>query len=388
MAKVQGTCDSKFEPVKHVFSSTFDTGERGASVCVNIDGHDVLDLWGGYADAASTKPWEKDTIVNVWSNTKNISSLATLMLIDRGLIDPNEKVSKYWPEFGQNGKENVKVWHFLSHSSGVPAWEKGMTKEGVCDVKSSTEALAKQAPWWEPGTASAYHALTFGHLLGELVRRVTGKSLTEFVATEISEPLKADFQIGCKEADWGRIGELTPPPSMEEVFGVLPPDSMPVRVFLQPAGDVEFTTTELWKKAEIGGANGHGNARSLNRALRVIPLGGTSDGVKILSQKTIDSIFDEKVYGPDQALGIPISFGLGYGINGPAHQTLDWLPEGKIAFWGGWGGSFTVLDTERKLTFTYVMNKMMPGTIGNERAQQLVKATYAVLGINLGVPAA
>jgi len=352
---------------------------------LNIDGEEVFDIWGGYKDVERKEPWEKDTIVNVWSSTKTVAALAVLMLIDQGKLDAFEKVSKYWPEFAENGKENVEVRHFLSHTSGVSAWEQPITPEDVCDVKTSTERLAKQAPWWTPGEGSGYHSLNMGHLLGELVRRVTGKSLTEFVATDIAGPLDSDFQIGAAEKDWERITNVVPPPARPLDLSTLPKDSVMYKTFTGPLPSAEVSWTPIWRKAEIGAANGHGNARSLNRTASVVSLGGTVDGKKFLSQKTIDLIFQEQANGVDHVIGQQLRFGIGYGLR--SEGPTAWVPKGKVCFWGGWGGSFIIMDLDKKVTFTYVMNKMGAGTLGSDRTHAYVHKVYEALGDNTaGVP--
>jgi CubicO group peptidase (beta-lactamase class C family) len=387
MAQVQGTCPAKFEGLKKLLEEQIATGEElGASIVINIDGKEVVDIWGGYKDLDRKELWAKDTIVNVWSSTKTLASLAVLMLISQGKLSAYDKVSKYWPEFAANGKENVEVRHFLSHTSGVSAWEKPITIDQVCDVKYSTEKLASQAPWWEPGSASGYHSLNMGHLLGELVRRVSGKSLTQFVAEEIAGPLDADFQIGAKEADWGRITNVIPPPPRPIDITTLPQDGVMYKTYTGPGVDATFSATPIWRKAEIGAANGHGNARALNRTASVVSLGGTVKGKRFLSRETIDLIFQEQSNGTDLVIGLPLRFGIGYGLRSEEGPTA-WLPKGKVCFWGGWGGSSVIMDVGRKLTFTYVMNKMGGGTLGSARTHAYVNKVYEVLGdSSVGVP--
>ena len=381
MAKVQGTCPAKFDAVKKVFEEQLASGEElGASLVVNIDGEEVLDIWGGYKDTERKQPWEKDTIVNVWSSSKTVSALAVLMLIDQGKLDAFEKVSKYWPEFAANGKQDVEVRHFLSHTSGVSGWDQPTSPEEVFDIKKSTEKLAQQAPWWEPGTASGYHSLNMGHLLGELVRRVTGKSLTQFVAEDIAAPLDADFQIGAAEKDWDRITPVVPPPPMPFDLSKLPQDSVMFKTFSGPTMKAETSSTPEWRKAEIGAANGHSNARGLNRTASVVSLGGTVNGKKFLSQKTIDLIFQEQVSGTDLVIAQPIRFGIGYGLKLAGDGPSGWFPQGKVCFWGGWGGSIVIMDVDRKMTVTYAMNKMGAGTLGNPRTQAYVNEIYKALG--------
>ena len=238
MVDVQGTCDARFEPVRDVLAEQLSSGnDTGASIAVDVDGRTVADLWGGWRDEEHRTPWTENTITNVWSTTKTVTNLAALMLADRGLLDPYAPVAKYWPEFAENGKERIEVRHILSHTSGVSGWEAPFTTEDMYDREAATRQLATQAPWWEPGTASGYHAQNQGHLVGELVRRLTGKTLKTFVAQEIAGPLGADFQIGAIEADWDRIAPVTPPPPLPFDLASLDPDSPVYKTFTGPVAD-------------------------------------------------------------------------------------------------------------------------------------------------------
>ena len=376
--ELQGTCSEQFGPVREELAARLASGdELGASLVINIDGEIVADLWGGFRDEARTTPWTPDTIVNVWSTTKTVTNLAALMLIDRGLLDPRAPVARYWPEFAAGGKEGVEVRHVLSHTSGVSGWDQPFTFTDMYDWDASTARLAAQAPWWQPGTASGYHAFNQGHLVGEVIRRVTGKPLKQFVAEEITGPLGADFQIGAAEPDWPRIAQIIPPPPLPLDLEALGLDSPAARTFTGPAPDAAAANSPGWRNATIGAANGHGNARSVARVLSVITLGGEVDGVRLLKPETIDLIFDEQAYGPDLVLGVPLRFGLGYGL--PVPETLPFLPEGKICFWGGWGGSLIIMDLDRRLTLSYMMNKMGPGVVGSDRAAAYTTAVYHAL---------
>ena len=215
MAEIHGTCDERFEVAREVLSGALDAGDDlGASVAVTVDGEPVVDLWGGWADVARETPWERDTVTNVWSTTKTMTALAALVLVERGELDVHAPVARYWPEFAANGKAGVEVRHLLSHTSGVSGWEQPVQVEDIFDWERSTSMLAAQAPWWEPGTASGYHALNQGHLVGEVVRRITGTGLRTFFAEEIARPLGADFQIGLDPADAGRASDVVPPPPL------------------------------------------------------------------------------------------------------------------------------------------------------------------------------
>ena len=373
MVDVQGTCDARFEPVRDVLAEQLDSGnDTGASIAVDVDGRTVADLWGGWCDEEHRTPWSENTITNVWSTTKTVTNLAALMLADRGLLDPYAPVAKYWPEFAENGKDRIEVRHILSHTSGVSGWEAPFTTEDMYDREAATRQLATQAPWWEPGTASGYHAQNQGHLVGELVRRLTGKTLKTFVAQEIARPLGADFQIGAIEADWGRIAPVTPPPPLPFDLASLDPGSPVYKTFTGPVADAAAANTPAWRRAELGALNGHGNARSVARILRVLALGGEAGGVRLLSRDAIGLIFDEQSHGPDLVLGVPLRFGIGYAL--PETETVPYIPPGRTCFWGGWGGSVILMDLDARTTISYMMNKMGPGIIGSDRSEAYVRA--------------
>ncbi len=353
--------------------------DLGASVTVTIDGEFVVDMWGGWADEARTTPWTKDTITNVWSTTKTMTNLSALVLADRGELDVFAPVAKYWPEFAANGKEGVAVRHLLAHTSGVSGWNQPVAVEDLYDWEKSTAMLAAQAPWWEPGSMSGYHALNQGHLVGEVIRRITGQSLKQFFAEEVAAPLGADFQIGCRPADYARVSNVVAPPPFPIDPDVLGLDSVAVKTFTGPTAEAAASWTDGWRAADIGAANGHGNARSVARIQSVVACGGEVDGVRLLSPKTVDLIFDEQSNGTDLVLGVPFRFGIGYGL--PHPESTPFLPDGRICFWGGWGGSLIIVDTDRRMTVCYMMNKMAEGIVGCPRSEALVRAAYATYGI-------
>ena len=294
-----------------------------------------------------------------------MTSLAALVLVDRGELDLDATVAKYWPEFAANGKAGIKVRHLLSHTSGVSGWEQPITLEDMYDWDKSTALLAAQAPWWEPGTASGYHALNYGHLIGEVIRRITGQRLGEFLAAEVAGPLGADFHIGLPPTEFHRVANVVPPPpspfpSEPQRFDR---DSVAFKTWTNPMMTVETTSTEGWRRADIGAGNGHGNARSLARLQSAVACGGEVDGVRLLSPQTIDRIFEVQSNGIDLVTGIQSKFGIGYGL----------LPEGRVCCFGGMGGSLVVIDVDRRITFAYAMNKMAPGggTIAAELGERV-----------------
>jgi CubicO group peptidase (beta-lactamase class C family) len=374
MAEIHGTSDPRFDQMASLLSTSIDQGEDvGASISVTVEGETVVDVWGGWADEAKTKPWVEDTITNVWSTTKTMTSLSALVLADRGLIDLDAPVATYWPEFAAAGKEAVTVKQLMSHTSGVSGWAQPVVTADIYDWDKSTAMLAAQEPWWEPGTASGYHALNQGHLVGEVVHRVSGRRLGQFFADEIAGPLGLDFHIGLDPAHFHRVANIIPPPPSELMAADLDPDSVPFKTFTGPAPDATEAWTPQWRQADIGAANGHGNARAVARGQAVVANGGTVDGVQLLSPATIDRIFEVQSDGIDLVLGEHLKFGIGYGLSGP---TTPFLPEGRICFWGGWGGSIIIVDVDRRMTICYVMNRMAEGALGDVRGASLVMAAY------------
>ncbi|KAL6699717.1 beta-lactamase/transpeptidase-like protein [Trichoderma pleuroticola] len=380
MAQIQGQLDPKFEELRNLFQKNLDSkAEVGASISLNIDGKDVVDIWGGFADEERTQPWESDTIVGVWSSTKGVVSLSLLMLIDRGLVDVDAKVAKYWPEFAANGKQDIEIRHIMSHTSGLSAWEEEVTMDDVCDQDGAAAKLAAQAPLWEPGTASAYHVVTFGVLIAEVVKRVTGKPLKQFVAEEIAGPLKADFQIGLLDKDVPRVSNVipqndTPPPRPAPEVG-----SVAFKTFANPGLDANMLRSETIRKADLSSFNGFTNARAMNRIFSVLALGGEVNGVRLLSQKTIELIFREQSNGVDLASGMELRWGIGYALGGSG--VVNFMPTGRVGVWGGWGGSLFVFDADRKLTFTYAMNQMSHQIMVDGREADYLRAVYTALGV-------
>ncbi|PNS14596.1 Inner centromere protein-related protein pic1 [Sphaceloma murrayae] len=376
MSKTRGVCSPRFGEIRELLEKFIATGEElGASIVVNIDGKDEVDLWGGYVDTERQREWQQDTITNVMSSSKTVVGLVGVILAERGLIDFDAPVARYWPEFGANGKENILIRHILSHTSGVPGWDEPMTLEDICNWEKATEALARQPPWWEPGTASGYHAFTFGFLLGEVVRRVTGKSYRDFVRDELSRPLNADFQLGVQQQDIGRVSDMVPPPATGPASP--PPGSMLEKVFTSPPFTPTWANTPEWRAADLGGANGHTNAKGIAKLLSVISLGGEVEGRRYVSQPILDRIFEEQSFGTDLVTQDSFRFGIGFHIRGDGAR-LDWLPAGKICYWGGMGGSMAVMDVDRRMTITYMMNKMDNVGLCSERAKAYIQAVYKV----------
>jgi len=378
MAEIKGICDGRFTAVRMALAERLDSGEElGASIAVILDGVPVVDIWGGWADAEKRRPWEEHTITNVWSTTKTMTALAALLLVERGQLHLHQKVAHYWPEFAAAGKQDIEVRHLMSHTSGVSGWAQPVVLEDLYDWDKATAKLAAQEPWWTPGSASGYHALNQGHLIGEVVRRITGRSLGCFFAEELAGPLGADFHIGLPDSEFHRVSNVVPPPPLPIDFTKLDPKGLMVKTFTGPGADAAASSTPAWRRAEIPAANGHGNARSVARIQSVVSHDGEAFGVRLLSPGTIDQIFHTQSNGVDLVLGLPLHFGIGYGL--PRLDTVPYIPEGRRCFWGGWGGSLVVNDLEHRMTVAYMMNKMAPGIVGSPRSAAYVKACYESL---------
>lgn len=374
MTVISGHCDARFAGVKAAFENNFNQlDEIGASVAITHEGAFVVDLWGGHLTRDKTDVWAEDTVTNVWSSTKTMAAMSLLLLADRGDVDLHAPVSKYWPEFAAAGKEKVEVRHFLSHMAGLSGMDTKVEGDALYDWDWMVRELAAQEPWWEPGTASGYHALTQGHLIGEVVRRVTGQTLGAFFAQEIAGPLDADFHIGTPHAVLPRISPLEPPP---ETLAPVNDGSVASKTFANPPVDAKQAMQPGWRKAEIPAANGHGNARSIVRAQTPMANGGEAFGKRIMSEAGTRTVFEQQSSGVDLVLGIPVNFGMGYGINNPA-MLLG--PNKHIAYWGGYGGSIVLIDQDARLCISYVMNRMEPGTTGDVRGLSLVMAAYQAL---------
>ena len=379
---ISGRCGEGFGKVKDAFAENFTVeGDVGASVAATIDGELVVDLWGGTQDQAGNVPWEEDTIINVFSTTKTMSCLSLLVLASRGFVDVDAPVARYWPEFAEAGKEDtVLVRHLLSHTAGLPSWDQRLEPTDLYDWDLVCGLIAKQAPWWEPGSKSGYHGITQGNLVGEVVRRVDGRSVGTFFAEEIADPLGADFHIGTPPECDDRVA-LVIAPTADAPSGLvggeseIPKDSIPYRA-ANPRLDARQSWEIAWRRAEIPAAGGHGNARSVAVAQSVVSAGGTARGVDLLSAPTIERIFDVQSAGRDLVLGIGVTFGVGYGLNSPRAPIA---PNEHVCYWGGWGGSLVVNDVDARMTMAYVMNRMGQGTVGDDRAHRILRACYASL---------
>jgi CubicO group peptidase (beta-lactamase class C family) len=376
-----GSCDERFAAVKDAFETNVrERDEIGAAAAVSFDGELVVDLWAGHADKERTRPWERDTLVNVYSTTKGMTALCAHRLVEEGRLDLDAPVADYWPGFAQAGKAHVPVRQLLCHQAGLAAVAKLLPGEALYDWDAMCEALAAQEPWWEPGTAHGYHAVTFGWLVGEVVRRITGESLGSTFRTMFAEPLDLDFHIGLDEAEHGRVAEIVPqdPPSMEGEAAQLAkafleePEGVTARAFVNPPTMALGPNNAAWRNAEIPGANGHGTARALATIYGHVAL---ADG-KVLGRESVERCRTEHAFGPDRVLGVTTRFGLGFMLPGSTPDAGSTLGGGSFGHPGA-GGSLGLVDPEARIGLGYVMNRMGPRILLDDRAIALAEAATA-----------
>ncbi|MGK0223181.1 MAG: CubicO group peptidase (beta-lactamase class C family) [Limisphaerales bacterium] len=371
--EIQGYCDERFGKVRDAFAENFsERADIGACFAATLEGEFVVDLWGGHQDAERQRPWQEDTIINVYSSTKTMTFICALMLADRGQLDLDAPVANYWPEFSANGKENVLVKHILSHSAGLPGFSRVLTADELYDWDLCCADLAAQASWWEAGTQSGYHAITQGYLVGEVVRRVTGQTIGQYFKAEVADKVSADFHIGVDPKDFGRVADLVPAAETAPILE-MDPESIPGRVFAGLDISPGTTGSAGWRQAEIPAANGHGNARSIVRAQTAMANGGSAFGIKLLSGVGCAKALELQTEGPDLVLGLVVKYALGYGL---PTADIPISPNANTLFWGGAGGSTVVVDTEARACFSYVMNQMDNFIIGGPRGQALASAMY------------
>jgi CubicO group peptidase (beta-lactamase class C family) len=387
-APIAGECDPRFEAVRHAFETNLaERGDIGSAVSVTVGGVPVVDLWGGWLDAARTRPWTRDAIVNVWSVGKAVTAIALLRQVERGLIDLEAPVARYWPEFAQAGKADIPVHMLMSHRAGLPAVGKPLPPgynltnwDGMC------AALAEQEPWWTPGERFGYHTNTFGFLLGELVRRTDGRTIGRFVREELAKPLGLDLFIGFGDEEDHRVAEWNP--------YVRPPGEASERPWLEtdratlsglelarwmayrnpPAGTGESVNTRTWRAAEFPSTNPHANARAMARLFGAIASGGAVDGYRVLQPETIARANTIEADGEDAILGRPNRFGLGFQLTIPGVRPLG--PGAHSFGHYGNGAILGFADPDAQVGFGFVCNRA-GRSWRDPRNIALVDAVYA-----------
>ena len=399
---IDGFCDPRFARVRDVFESSFERlRELGAAIAFSLDGETVVDLWGGHLDRERSRPWQRDTIVNTYSTTKGMTAICAHQLIERGQLDLDAPVAHYWPEFAQAGKESIPVRWLLTHQAGLPAIRAPLPESTIFDWDAMASALAAEPPAWKPGSKHGYHPMTFGFLVGEVIRRVSGQSVGRWLRNEVTEPLGADFHIGLREAEEARATDLfgsvipskrarsadaTPGRSAVRFKGPMAdfmrdmadPSTLVGAAFNNPPLRRNTHNTHEWRRAEIPSANGHGSARALARIYGALSRGGEIDGVRILERETIDRARREQVSGPDVILGgFPIRYGLGFMLGSAA---MPFSPHEGAFGHAGAGGSLGMADPEARVGFGYVMNQMRPSLTGGATGFAVTRAFYEALG--------
>jgi CubicO group peptidase (beta-lactamase class C family) len=388
---IAGECDGRFAAVREAFTENLTVRrDLGAAVCVYLDGVPVVDLWGGYADAGRTRHWARDTLVSVASTTKGITALCAHMLADRGSLDLDAPVARYWPEFARHGKDGIPVRWLLSHRAGLPAVREDLPLAALFDWQAFTSALAETTPWWKPGTQHGYHALTYGYLVGEVVRRIAGTTIGRFFRSQVAEPLAADVHIGLPVADHERAAEIrlavrspgTEPSLLERLM--TQPGSLTERAFFNPPRPPGIVNSPAWRSAEIPAANGHATARGVARIYGALARGGSLDGVRLLGTRTLAAATTEQSRGLDAVLAAPTRIAVGFMLPLPEHFEAfgfgaePFGPSPRAFGHWGHGGSVGFADPDRRIGFGYVTNEYRVGARDSpdRRWPALVDAVY------------
>jgi CubicO group peptidase (beta-lactamase class C family) len=387
--EIAGFCSEDFRRVRDAFERNFtQRGEVGASVAAWVDGDLVVNLWGGSADAAGTRPWQEDTLTTVLSGTKGLSATCVHQLADRGQLDLQAPVARYWPEFGQAGKEAITVAMVMSHRSGVIGPRKRMSWEQVADWDYVCEQVAAAEPWWKPGTAQGYHMTTFGFILGEVFRRITGQTIGQYLRAEIAEPIGADVHIGLSRTEQLRCAERVNKPHARDLLADAhapgyptcitehPKAALSISMGFAPDDELGSHDLELWRELEFPGTNGQVSALGLATFYNALAQ------EKLLSREHMDLVrVSQGGFEPDLVLGPRVAdhgWGLGYMLN----QRGTNGPNKKIFGHGGLGGSFGFVDLEHRIGYAYVMNRF-DATKANAdpRSVALSDEVYATLGV-------
>ena len=398
---VSGYCDAKFEKVAEVFNRSFESEfEVGASFAVEIEGEMVINLWGGHQDAQRSQAWQENTLVNVFSVTKGVTAICAARLIEQGRLDLVQKVSHYWPEYGCSGKENTTVLDLLCHRAGMFGFQSGVPLNQWTDWHQFTDLLGAQKPFAEPNSMQGYHALTFGWLVGELIRRVDGRSVGQYFKEELAEPLGLDFVIGMGDRDMARcadmlmlgklptidqfkalrfVPDLFLSKALKDMKLAVVKDFNSVAFDPNAINDPDVSNTREWRSAEIPAANGHGVASSLAKLYGILSNGGSRNGVEVLKAETVELLRKVHSYGPDLVLfGLPYRFGLGHMVNAPF--TPIGLNKSTSMFGHtGIGGAVVFGDMDKKVGFSYFNNQQHKDLKLYETSNKLAKTLYSLL---------
>jgi CubicO group peptidase (beta-lactamase class C family) len=381
-AVTDGWFDPAFVAVRDAFAQSFHDGlELGASLSISIDGRNVVDCWGGHLDAARTRQWERDSLVCVFSCTKGVVAIAVMWAVARGLLDLDAPVASYWPEFGASGKADVPVRWLLTHEAALPAVSARMPHGSLSDWNAMTTALAAQEPWWEPGTAHGYHGVTFGHLVGEVLQRATGRGCGALIREELAAPLGIDLCMPLAPGDDTRTADLVVDLSTHGTFFDRwdPKTSLGPKAFGNPpdCNDPAHCMTDTFRRAVIPAANLHANARSLDRVYTVLARGGTTDALALAPRSLVDEFGRVHVRGDDRVMELPTAFGLGF-----EHTIPEWPfgPGPRTYGHNGSGGSLGIVDPDTGVSLGYAMNRLWWGPDRSDpRWAPIFEALYASL---------
>ena len=379
---VEGNVDPAFAAVRDAFAANFADGlELGAALSVSVDGRTVVDLWGGHLDQARSRPWERDSLVCVFSCTKGVVAIATMWAAARGLVDLDRPVASYWPEFAAEGKADLPVRWLLTHEAGLPAIGTRLEFGALSDWETMTAALAAQAPWWEPGAGHGYHGVTFGHLVGEVLRRATGRTAGQIVREELGGPLGVDLLMPLDAADDARTADLVVAMSPDGTFFDRwdPKTSLGPRAFGNPpdCNDPNHCMTPAFRRAEIPAANMHADARALDRLYSVLACGGAVPGLDLAPTELVEEFGRCHVRGDDLVMELPTAFGLGF-----EHTIPEWTfgPGARTYGHNGSGGSLGIVDPDAGVSLGYVMNRLWWGpTRSDPRWAGIFDALYTAL---------
>lgn len=386
MVEIHGTVEDGFGAIADAFRENFEQrGELGAGFALYVDGIRKVDIWAGIADKASERPWTDETLQLVFSTTKGAAAMCVARLAEAGLITYEDPVCAHWPEFAANGKEAVTIGQMMSHQAGLPYVEEPLTFDQIMDVTPVVDALARQAPVWKPGTAHGYHALTYGWLAGELVRRVDGRTIGQYFAEDVAAPLGLEFWIGLPASEEIRVSTLesAPPPTDPEAFAlmmqVMGPGTMGFKALTMNGSLIALDprqnhfNTRAVHATEMPAANGITTAGSLARMYAAMI--DEVDGVRLIGDDTVEAVRAEQVNGPDLALVAPSRFGFGFMLDG---ELTPMLGPGSFGHAGA-GGSLGYADPESGVGYGYVMNQMHSGIAGDPRAVALNDAVRSCL---------
>lgn len=375
---VHGRVAPGFERVRDAFAANFERGddyrECGAALAVYRAGHCVVDLWAGHADRARSRPWRRDTPINVYSTTKGIVATAVAMLIADGQLGYDDPVTKHWPEYGQAGKARTTVAHLLSHQAGLTGFVEPTNTEDLYDWRARCDALARQAPVWEPGTHTSYHAMTWGYLVGEVLRRASGRTIGQLVSERIAQPLSADVYIGLPAALEPRVAEMFGPLSPPDLSALTqPPEAL--MALVNPQLDPEICNARAWRAAEIPAANGQASAQGVARVYAALANAGELDGVRLLSPEAIARMTQIQARRTDLLTGFENNWALGVSFN---QQGLFGRAPDAFGH-SGWGGSFGCAHLDAQIAIGYVCNQMGPQLVGDPRGAGLCNAVFECL---------